>query len=118
LFNIFGSYWWEWLGGHYTKKYLLSALYLTRAIAIAVFIAQPLTPWSVYAFGAVIGFLLLGTVPLTSGVIAQIFGVRYLSTLSGIAFLFHQIGSSIGVYLAGYLRVKDAIESLLADRGP
>jgi cyanate permease len=58
---------------------------------------------SVYAFGAVIGFLWLGTVPLTSGVIAQIFGVRYLSTLSGIAFLFHQIGSSFGVYLAGYL---------------
>lgn len=103
LFNIFGSYWWGWLGGRYTKKYLLSALYLTRAIAIAVFISQPLTPWSVYAFGAVIGFLWLGTVPLTSGVIAQIFGVRYLSTLSGIAFLFHQIGSSIGVYLAGYL---------------
>jgi len=103
LFNIFGSYWWGWLGGRYTKKYLLSTLYLTRAIAIAVFISQPITPLSVYAFGAVIGFLWLGTVPLTSGVIAQIFGVRYLSTLSGIAFLFHQIGSSFGVYLAGYL---------------
>ena len=103
LFNIFGSYWWGWLGGRYTKKYLLSALYLTRAVAIAVFIALPLTPWSVYAFGAVIGFLWLGTVPLTSGVIAQIFGVRYLSTLSGIAFLFHQIGSFLGVYLAGHL---------------
>ena len=89
--------------GRYTKKYLLSTLYLTRAVAIAVFIALPLTPWSVYMFGAVIGFLWLGTVPLTAGVIAQIFGVRYLSTLSGIAFLFHQIGSFFGVYLAGHL---------------
>jgi len=103
LFNIFGSYYWGWLGGRYTKKYLLSTLYLTRAVAIAIFIALPLTPWSVYAFGAVIGFLWLGTVPLTAGVIAQIFGVRYLSTLTGIAFLFHQIGSFLGVFLAGYL---------------
>src|SRR3954464_14750487 len=85
LFNIFGSYFWGWLGGRYTKKYLLSALYFTRAVAIAVFIALPITPISVYLFGAVIGFLWLGTVPLTSGLIAQIFGVRYLSTLSGIA---------------------------------
>jgi MFS family permease len=103
LFNIFGSYFWGWLGGRYTKKYLLSTLYLTRAIAIAIFISLPITPWTVYVFGAVIGFLWLGTVPLTSGLIAQIFGVRYLSTLSGIAFLFHQIGSFFGVGIAGYL---------------
>src|SRR4051812_5345571 len=103
LFNIFGSYFWGWLGGRYTKKYLLSTLYFTRAVGIAVFIAVPLSPWSVYIFGAVIGFLWLGTVPLTSGLIAQIFGVRYLSTLSGIAFLFHQIGSFLGVGIGGYL---------------
>jgi MFS family permease len=103
LFNIFGSYFWGWLGGHYTKKYLLSTLYLTRAVAIAVFIALPITPWSVYLFGAVIGFLWLGTVPLTTGVIAQIFGVRYLSTLTGIAFLFHQVGSFLGIGFGGYL---------------
>lgn len=103
LFNIFGSYFWGWLGGRHTKKYLLSTLYFTRAVAIAVFIALPITPWSVYLFGAVIGFLWLGTVPLTSGLIAQIFGVRYLSTLTGIAFLFHQIGSFFGVGLGGYL---------------
>jgi MFS family permease len=103
LFNIFGSYFWGWLGGRYTKKYLLSTLYLTRAVGIAVFISVPLTPLSVYVFGAVIGFLWLGTVPLTSGLIAQIFGVRYLSTLSGIAFLFHQIGSFFGVGIGGYL---------------
>jgi len=68
-----------------------------------VFIALPITPVSVYAFGSVIGFLWLATVPLTSGVIAQIFGVRYLSTLTGIAFVFHQVGSVFGVGLGGYL---------------
>ena len=103
LFNIFGSYFWGWLGGRYTKKYLLSTLYMTRAIGIAVFISAPLTPMSVYMFGAVIGFLWLGTVPLTSGLIAQIFGVRYLSTLSGIAFLFHQVGSFLGIGIGGWL---------------
>lgn len=103
LFNIIGSYVWGWLGGRYTKKYLLSILYLTRSIAIAVFIALPITPGSVYAFGSVIGFLWLATVPLTSGVIAQIFGVRYLSTLTGIAFVFHQVGSVFGAGLGGYL---------------
>ncbi|MDB5811927.1 MAG: transporter, major facilitator family [Betaproteobacteria bacterium] len=103
LFNIFGSYFWGWLGGRYTKKYLLSTLYFTRAVGIAVFISLPITPLSVYMFGAVIGFLWLGTVPLTSGLIAQIFGVRYLSTLSGIAFLFHQVGSFLGVGIGGYM---------------
>ncbi len=103
LFNIFGSYFWGWMGGYYTKKYLLSTLYLTRAVAIAVFIALPVTPWAVYVFGAVIGFLWLGTVPLTGGLIAQIFGVRYLSTLTGIAFLFHQVGSFLGIAFGGYL---------------
>lgn len=103
LFNVFGSYVWGWLGGRYTKKYLLSLLYFTRAALVALFIALPLSPLSVYLFAAIIGFLWLGTVPLTSGLIAHVFGVRYLATLSGIAFLFHQIGSSVGIWLAGYL---------------
>jgi predicted MFS family arabinose efflux permease len=103
LFNIFGSYAWGWLGGRYTKKYLLSSLYFIRAVAIALFILAPLSPWSVYIFAATIGFLWLGTVPLTNGLIAQVFGVQYLSTLGGSAFLFHQIGSFMGVWLAGYL---------------
>ena len=103
LFNIFGSYAWGWLGGHHTKKYLLSLLYFTRAVAIAIFIALPLTPLSIYVFAATIGFLWLGTVPLTNGLIAHVFGVKYLATLGGIAFLFHQIGSFIGVWIAGYL---------------
>ncbi|HJQ63225.1 MAG TPA: MFS transporter [Burkholderiales bacterium] len=103
LFNVFGSYVWGWLGGRYAKKYLLSLLYFTRAALVAVFIAMPLSPLSIYLFAAIIGFLWLGTVPLTSGLIAHVFGVKYLATLSGIAFLFHQIGSSIGIWLAGYL---------------
>jgi len=103
LFNIFGSYFWGWIGGRRTKKYLLSTLYLSRSLAIAIFVALPITPLSVYVFSAVIGFLWLGTVPLTNGLIAHIFGVKYLSTLGGIAFLFHQVGSFLGVGMAGYL---------------
>ena len=103
LFNIFGTYAWGWLGNRYTKKYVLSVLYFTRAVAFALFIALPITPLSVYVVSATIGFLWLGTVPVTSGLIAHIFGVRYLSTLSGIAFLFHQVGSFFGVWIAGYL---------------
>ena len=103
LFNIFGSYAWGWLGGRYTKKYLLSSLYFIRALAIALFVLMPLSPLSVYLFAATIGFLWLGTVPLTNGLIAQVFGVQYLSTLGGSAFLFHQTGSFLGVWLGGWL---------------
>jgi MFS family permease len=103
LFNVFGTLLWGWLGQHYTKKYVLSALYLTRALVFTVFILVPLSPFSVYLFSAAIGFLWLGTVPVTSGLIAQIFGVKYLATLTGIAFLFHQVGSFLGVWVAGYL---------------
>lgn len=103
LFNIFGTYLWGWLGQHYTKKYVLSVLYFTRAAVIALFIALPVTPLSVYVFAATIGFLWLGTVPVTSGLIAQIFGVKYVSTLTGIAFLFHQVGSFLGVWIGGFL---------------
>ena len=101
LFNIFGSFVWGWLGGRYSKKRVLSALYLLRAVDIAVFIVLPISPLSVYIFAAVMGFLWLGTVPLTSGLIAQIFGVRYMATLGGFAFLSHQIGSFFGVLLGG-----------------
>jgi len=103
FFNMIGSYAWGWLGGKHTKKYLLSVLYLTRSIAIAVFISLPVTPMTVYLFAAVIGFLWLGTVPLTGGLIAHVFGVKYLSTLTGIAFFFHQVGSFAGVWIGGYV---------------
>jgi MFS family permease len=103
LFNIFGSYAWGWLGGHYRKKYLLALLYFVRALAIAAFILVPISPLSVYLFASVIGFLWLGTAPLTSGLIGHMFGVRYMSTLSGSAFFSHQLGSFFGVAIGGWL---------------
>jgi len=101
LFNTFGSYTWGWLGGRHSKKYLLATLYFTRAMVVMAFILTPLSPMTVYLFSAAIGFLWLGTAPITSALIAQIFGARYLSTLSGCAFMFHQTGSFLGVWLGG-----------------
>lgn len=101
LFNIAGSFAFGAMGGFWRKKYVLSALYLTRSVAIALFILVPVTEYSALAFCAVIGFLWLGTVPLTSGVVAQIFGIRYLATLAGIVSLCHQIGSFLGAWLGG-----------------
>ena len=103
LFNIFGSYYAGKLGGVFPKRYLLSSIYISRVVVIGLFLTAPLSSWSVYAFSAAIGFLWLSTVPLTNGVIAGIFGVRYLSMLSGFVFLSHQIGSFLGVWLGGYL---------------
>ena len=103
LFNIAGSFLAGWLGGRWSKKYLLSAIYFARAVVIGVFLLLPITPLSVYLFAAGIGFLWLGTVPLTNGLVAQIFGVRYLATLFGIVFFSHQVGSFLGVWLGGYL---------------
>ncbi|WP_292937111.1 MFS transporter [Noviherbaspirillum sp.] len=107
LFNIFGSYYAGKLGGFLPKRYLLSSIYLTRAIVIALFLLAPLTQWSVYIFASAMGLLWLSTVPLTNGVIAGIFGVRYLSMLSGFVFFSHQVGSFIGVWLGGYLFTRD-----------
>ena len=103
LFNIFGSFASGALGAKYTKKYLLSSIYLSRSVVIALFILAPVSEGSVYLFSAAIGLLWLSTVPLTNGVIGGIFGVAYMSTLSGFVFFSHQIGSFIGVWLGGYL---------------
>jgi len=103
LFNIFGSLASGALGARYTKKYLLSSIYFSRSIVIALFILAPVSESSVYLFSAAIGLLWLSTVPLTNGVIGGIFGVAYMSTLSGFVFFSHQIGSFIGVWLGGYL---------------
>ena len=103
LFNIFGSFAAGYLGGRYSKKYLLSWIYILRAVIIGLFLLTPVSPLSVYLFAAGIGFLWLGTVPLTNGLVGQIFGVRYVSTLFGIVFLSHQVGSFLGVWLGGYL---------------
>jgi MFS family permease len=103
LFNILGSLTLSYLGGRYSKRKLLCALYLARAVVIAVFIALPLSTASVLAFAGAMGFLWLATVPLTSGLVGQMYGVRYLSTLFGIVFLGHQIGSFLGVWSGGFI---------------
>jgi MFS family permease len=103
LFNVFGTYTAGELGGRLPKKYLLSGIYTLRSLAIVAFVLTPLTPTSVYVFACAIGFLWLSTVPLTSGLVAQIYGVRYLSMLGGFVFLSHQVGSFLGVWLGGRL---------------
>jgi len=103
LFNIIGSYASGALGARYTKKYLLCAIYLLRSLAIVCFISVPMSETVIYVFAAAMGVLWLSTVPLTNGVIGGIFGVAYMSMLSGFVFLSHQIGSFIGVWLGGYL---------------
>jgi MFS family permease len=103
LFNIFGTYVAGWLGGRMSKPRLLSALYLARAVVITAFVLTPLTTWSAYAFGIAMGLLWLSTVPLTNGTVATLFGVRNLSMLGGIVFLFHQLGAFMGGWLGGYL---------------
>ena len=102
LFNIFGSYLFGLSGDYWRKNYVLSALYAARGVVIVVFLVLPLTSFTALAFAAAMGFLWLGTVPLTSGLVSQMFGVRYLSTLYGIVFLSHQVGSFFGAWAAGY----------------
>jgi MFS family permease len=101
LFNIAGSWLWGAWGSRGSKKGLLTLLYALRAVAIAVFLLVPLSPASALIFAATFGFLWLGTVPLTNGLVAQIFGVRHLSALAGIVFLSHQVGAFLGAWLAG-----------------
>ena len=103
LFNIFGSYYSGKLGGTLPKRYLLSAIYFSRALFIALFMLAPLSAFTVYLFAAAMGLMWLSTVPLTNGVVAGIFGVRYLSMLSGFVFFSHQLGSFAGAWLGGYL---------------
>lgn len=103
LFNIFGTFGAGWLGQRHSKKHLLAGIYIVRSIVIVAFLAAPLTPWSAYIFAMAIGFLWLATVPLTNGIIAQVFGVAYLSMLGGFVFLSHQLGSFLGAWLGGVL---------------
>jgi predicted MFS family arabinose efflux permease len=103
LFNIFGSYYSGKFGGTMPKRYLLSAIYFSRAVFIALFLLAPLSALTVYLFAAAMGLMWLSTVPLTNGLVAGIFGVRHLSMLSGFVFFSHQLGSFLGVWLGGYL---------------
>ena len=101
LFNIIGTYSAGWLGGKYSKPHLLMWLYGLRGIAIIAFLLLPLSAWTIYAFGVIMGLLWLSTVPLTNGIVANMFGVKYLSMLSGLIFFTHQIGSFFGGWLGG-----------------
>ena len=103
LCNVIGAFSSGVLGGRFSKKYLLSAIYSLRAVAITLLISFPLSPATLYAFSAAIGFLWLSTVPLTNGLVGQIFGMRYAATLTAIVFFGHQIGSFIGAWFAGWL---------------
>jgi MFS family permease len=103
LFNMLGTWVIGHLGDRFPKKYLLSALYTSRALIILGFISLPVTPLSVIIASALLGMTWLATVPVTSGLVATIFGARYLSTLFGIVFLSHQVGAFLGAWLGGYL---------------
>ncbi len=103
LANIAGTIFAGWLGKRYSKKYLLAAIYTGRTIVAALFIMMPITPTSVLLFSVSMGSLWLATVPLTSGLVAHIYGLRYMGTLYGIVFFSHQLGSFMGVWLGGRL---------------
>jgi predicted MFS family arabinose efflux permease len=102
-FNILSSWLFGWLGDRYPKRLLLGGIYLLRSATIAAFFMYPPTPISIVLFGAVMGTLWLGVIPLVNGLVVQIFGLRFLSTLTGIAFLSHQAGSFLGAWGGGYL---------------
>jgi MFS family permease len=101
LFNIVGSVTSGWLGDRMPKRYLLSIIYFTRAAAILAFISFPVTEYTCLLFGAVMGLMWLSTVPPTNGIIAVMFGTRWLATLGGFAFFSHQVGGFLGVWLGG-----------------
>ncbi|MCX7565712.1 MFS transporter [Sulfitobacter sp. F26169L] len=107
--NVGGTLLAGWAGKRYSKKYLLAGIYTGRTVVAAVFILMPITPTSVIVFSIAMGSLWLATVPLTSGLIAHIYGLRYMGTLYGIIFFSHQLGSFAGVWLGG--RMYDAYGS-------
>jgi MFS family permease len=103
LFNIFGAISAGLLGSKFPKRYLLSIIYFLRAIAITAFLLVPMSPASALTFGAFMGVLWLSTVPLTSALVALMFGTRFMATLFGFVFFSHQVGAFIGVWLGGFL---------------
>jgi len=103
LSNVAGTYCCGALGGLFRRKFLLSGIYLVRSLVMALFVLMPLTIWSLYLFCAAMGFIWLGTVPLTNGLVSQVFGVKYITTLFGFVFFGHQVGAFLGVWLGGYM---------------
>jgi len=103
LFNVIGSYLFGWLGDRYSKRFLLGGIYLLRSLALFMFFSFPPTPYTTLLFGAVVGTLWLGVVPLVSGLIIHLFGLRFMATLAGVAFMSHQVGSFLGAWGGGYI---------------
>jgi MFS family permease len=103
LFNMVGSWACGWMGGRYRQHHVLGWLYLIRGAAIALFFLLPKSDTSVVIFAAVMGLTWLGTVPLTSGLVAKVFGTQHLGTLFGLCFMSHQVGSFLGAWLGGYV---------------
>lgn len=103
LFNMLGSWACGWLGGRFRQQYVLGWLYLIRGVTIGAFFLLPKTSLSVVIFAAVMGLTWLGTVPLTSGLVAKVFGTRHLGTLFGVCFLSHQVGSFLGAWSGGFV---------------
>lgn len=108
-FNVFGSWLFGWLGDRYHKPMLLGGIYILRSAAIALYFSMPVSSVSTLVFAAVMGTLWLGVIPLVNGLVAQIFGIRYLATLTGIAFFSHQVGSFLGAWAGGV--IYDALGS-------
>jgi predicted MFS family arabinose efflux permease len=109
LFNVMGSWGFGWLGGRYSKRVLLGSIYIVRSLAMAAFFLLPVSPASTLLFAAVMGLTWLGVIPLVNGLVVEMFGIKFLSTLTGIAFLFHQLGSFLGAW--GGAAVFDALHS-------
>jgi len=105
LSNTVGTWFFGMLGATRRRKYLLAGIYLVRSSAMALFVLLPASPLTLHAFAAVMGFVWLGTVPLTNGLVSQVFGIRYINTLFGFVFLGHQLGAFLGVWLGGLLFV-------------
>ncbi|MGE0629499.1 MAG: MFS transporter [Hyphomicrobiaceae bacterium] len=103
LFNVFGSWMLGWLGDHYRKRTLLGLVYVLRSIIIAIYFVTPVTPESTLIFAGLMGLLWLGVIPLVNGLVVGIFGIRFLSTLTGIAFFSHQVGSFVGAWGGGFI---------------
>jgi len=109
LFNVIGSWGFGWLGDIYSKRALLGSIYIARSIIMAVYFMMPVSPTSTLIFAALMGLTWLGVIPLLNGLVVQMFGIKFLATLTGIAFLSHQVGSFVGAWGGG--AIYDALGS-------
>jgi predicted MFS family arabinose efflux permease len=109
LFNVIGSWGFGWLGDRYSKRALLGSIYIARSLVMAAYFVLPVSPASTLIFAALMGLTWLGVIPLVNGLVVQMFGIKFLSTLTGIAFLSHQVGSFLGAWGGG--AIYDALGS-------